>query len=99
MAGRIVSRRVMGKASFCHILDGEGTIQLYVRSNDVEDYEGFKKLDIGDIIGASGNVFKTKTGEISVHVKSLKLLAKSLYPLPEKYHGLRDPDLRYRQRY
>ncbi|NLK17188.1 MAG: lysine--tRNA ligase [Clostridiales bacterium] len=99
VAGRIVSRRVMGKASFCHILDGEGTIQLYVRSNDVEDYEGFKKLDIGDIIGASGNVFKTKTGEISVHVKSLKLLAKSLYPLPEKYHGLRDPDLRYRQRY
>lgn len=99
VAGRIVSRRIMGKASFCHILDGECTIQLYVRSNDVEDYEGFKELDIGDIIGASGHVFKTKTGEISVHVKQLKLLAKSLYPLPEKYHGLRDPDLRYRQRY
>ena len=99
VAGRILTRRLMGKASFCHILDGDGAIQLYVRSDDLEDYEGFKKLDIGDIIGASGIVFKTKTGEISVHVKSLKLLSKSLYPLPEKYHGLKDPDLRYRQRY
>jgi len=99
IAGRIVSRRLMGKASFCHILDCDGKIQLYVRSGDIEDYDEFKKLDIGDIIGVSGYVFKTRTGEISVHAKSLKLLAKSLLPLPEKYHGLKDPDLRYRQRY
>lgn len=99
VAGRIVSRRLMGKASFCHILDSEGKLQLYVKSDDIEDYEDFKKLDIGDIIGVTGYVFKTRTGEISVHAKSLKLLAKSLLPLPEKYHGLKDPDLRYRQRY
>jgi lysyl-tRNA synthetase class 2 len=99
ISGRMISRRLMGKAAFCHILDCGGTIQLYVRSGDIEDYEEFKKLDIGDIIGVSGFVFRTKTGEISVHAKSLKLLSKSLLPLPEKYHGLKDPDLRYRQRY
>jgi lysyl-tRNA synthetase class 2 len=99
VAGRIITRRLMGKASFCHILDGEGMIQLYVRQDDIEDYEEFKKLDIGDIIGVKGFVFKTKTGEITVHAKSLVLLSKSLLPLPEKYHGLKDTDLRYRQRY
>lgn len=99
IAGRIISRRLMGKASFCHILDGEGKIQLYIRSGNIEDYDEFKKLDIGDIIGVSGYVFKTRTDEVSVHATSLKLLAKSLLPLPEKYHGLKDPDLRYRQRY
>lgn len=99
IAGRIVSRRLMGKASFCHILDGDGLIQAYVRNGDIEDYESFKKLDIGDIVGIIGYVFTTRTGEISVHAKSLTLLSKSLLPLPEKYHGLKDPDLRYRQRY
>ena len=99
VAGRIITRRLMGKASFCHILDEKGTLQLYIRQDDIEDYEEFKKLDIGDIIGVKGFVFKTRTGEVSVHAKSLTLLAKSLLPLPEKYHGLKDTDLRYRQRY
>lgn len=99
VAGRIITRRLMGKASFCHILDGEGLLQLYVRQDDIEDYEEFKKLDIGDIIGVKGFVFKTRTGETTVHAKSLVLLSKSLLPLPEKYHGLKDTDLRYRQRY
>lgn len=101
IAGRMMSRRVMGKASFVHLMDGSGQIQLYVRRDDIgeEPYAAFKKLDIGDIIGVSGFVFRTKTGEISVHAESLTLLAKSLLPLPEKYHGLTDTDTRYRQRY
>ncbi|KAI4453840.1 lysyl-trna synthetase [Holotrichia oblita] len=99
VAGRILSRRLMGKAAFCHIMDGEGVIQLYVRTDDIPDFEAFKTYDIGDIIGVCGFVFKTKTGETSVHAKDLKLLSKSLLPLPEKFHGLKDPDLRYRQRY
>ena len=91
----------MGKASFCNIQDSTGNIQVYVRRDDVgeEEYAAFKKYDIGDIIGFEGFVFKTKTEEISVHAKSLKLLSKSLLPLPEKFHGLKDTDTRYRQRY
>lgn len=101
IAGRIMSRRIMGKASFVHIYDGYGKIQLYVRRDDVgEDaYADFKKWDIGDIIGVSGFVFKTQMGEISLHAKSIELLSKSLLPLPEKFHGLKDQDTRYRQRY
>ena len=99
VAGRIVSRRIMGKAAFCHILDGEGRIQLYVRTGDVPDFEAFKGFDVGDVVGATGFVFKTRTGEVSVHASDIVLLSKSLQPLPEKYHGLKDPDLRYRQRY
>lgn len=101
IAGRMMSRRVMGKASFCHIQDRDGRIQSYVRREDVgeEDYAAFKKWDIGDIVGIEGFVFRTKTGEISVHAQSIKLLSKSLLPLPEKWHGLKDTDLRYRQRY
>ena len=101
LAGRMMSKRVMGKASFCHIQDRDGTMQCYVTRDDLgeEDYKAFKKLDIGDIIGVKGTVFKTKTGEISVHVKELTLLAKSLQILPEKFHGLTNVDLRYRQRY
>lgn len=101
MAGRIMSRRIMGKASFCHIQDGTALIQIYVRIDALgeEAYEDFKKLDIGDIIGFEGEVFTTHKGEISVKVTKYKLLAKSLLPLPEKYHGLKDTDLRYRQRY
>ena len=101
LAGRMMSKREMGKASFCDILDQTGRIQCYVRVNEIgqEEYERFKKLDIGDIIGVKGFVFKTRKGEISIHVKELKLLSKSLLPLPEKWHGLKDMDLRYRQRY
>ena len=101
LAGRMTSRRVMGKASFAHLLDGQGDIQIYVTRDDlgVDAYTDFKKYDIGDILGVSGVVFRTKTGEISVHVKSLTLLCKSLKVLPEKFHGLQDTDLRYRQRY
>ena len=101
VAGRIMSRRIMGKASFCHIKDSVGMLQLYIRRDDVgEDvYSGFKKFDIGDIIGVEGFVFKTQTGEVSVHATGLTLLSKSLLPLPEKFHGLKDNDLRYRQRY
>ena len=101
IAGRLMSKRVMGKASFCHVLDLKGAIQCYVARDSIgeEEYADFKKLDIGDIIGASGFVFKTKTGEISLHVESLTLLSKSLQILPEKYHGLTNVDLRYRQRY
>ncbi len=101
IAGRLMSKRGMGKASFCDIQDREGRIQLYVRVNEVgkEVYEDFKKFDIGDIIGVKGNVFKTHKGEISVKVSNITLLAKSLLPLPEKWHGLKDVDLRYRQRY
>lgn len=101
VAGRIMAKRIMGKASFCHIQDSAGKIQSYVSINDLgeESYKSFKEDDIGDIIGITGFVFKTKTGEISIHAKELKLLSKSLRPLPEKFHGLKDTDLRYRQRY
>ncbi len=101
LAGRMMSRRVMGKASFVHLYDGEGKIQLYVRRDDVgeEDYADFKKWDIGDMIGVEGVVFRTQTGEISIHLSTIKLLSKSLLPLPEKFHGLKDTETRYRQRY
>ena len=101
VAGRMMAKRIMGKASFCHIQDGEGKIQSYVSINDLgeESYQQFKEDDIGDIIGIKGFVFKTKTGEISIHAKEVTLLSKSLRPLPEKYHGLKDTELRYRQRY
>lgn len=101
VAGRMMSRRVMGKASFCHIQDRDGRMQSYVRRDDVgeADYAAFKKWDIGDIIGIEGFVFRTQTGEISIHAKKITLLSKSLLPLPEKWHGLKDTDLRYRQRY
>ncbi len=101
VAGRMMSRRIMGKASFAHIADAAGKIQAYVKRDDVgtDDYADFKKWDIGDIIGITGVVFKTQTGETSIHAHSIKLLAKSLLPLPEKFHGLKDTDLRYRQRY
>ena len=101
IAGRMMSRRVMGKASFVHLYDGEGKIQSYVKRDDVgeEDYAGFKKWDIGDIIGIEGFVFRTQTGEISIHAQKITLLAKSLLPLPEKFHGLKDQETRYRQRY
>ena len=101
VAGRIVGKRIMGKASFCHIQDGQGRIQSYVSTNDLGDeaYKEFKTYDIGYIIGIKGFVFKTKTEEISIHAKEVTLLCKSLRPLPEKWHGLKDPDLRYRQRY
>ena len=101
VAGRMVGKRVMGKASFAHLLDGEGKIQLYVSRDDLgeEAYAGFKKWDVGDIIGVEGILFRTRTGEISVHAKSATLLAKSLLPLPEKFHGLTNLEQRYRQRY
>ncbi len=101
IAGRMMSRRVMGKASFANLLDGSGNIQLYVSRGDIgeDEYVEFKKYDIGDIIGVTGMVFTTKTGEISIHTNEIELLSKSLLPLPEKYHGLKDTDTRYRQRY
>ena len=101
IAGRLMSKRIMGKASFCHVQDLQGTIQCYVARDFVgeESYKDFKKMDIGDIIGLKGTVFTTKTGEISVHAVELVLLSKSLQILPEKYHGLTNTDLRYRQRY
>ena len=101
LAGRMMSKRVMGKASFANLADYRGNIQLYVRKDEVgeENYLDFKKYDIGDIIGITGEVFITHMGEISVKVKEIELLSKSLLPLPEKFHGLKDQDLRYRQRY
>lgn len=101
IAGRIMSKRVMGKASFCHIQDLEGTIQSYVARDCVgeEEYKEFKRMDIGDIVGIKGEVFRTKMGEISIHAEEVTLLSKSLQILPEKYHGLTNTDLRYRQRY
>ena len=101
IAGRLMAKRIMGKASFCHVQDSEGKIQSYVSINDLgeESYKQFKEDDIGDIIGITGFVFKTRTGEISIHAKEVTLLTKSLRPLPEKFHGLKDADLRYRQRY
>ena len=101
IAGRMMSRRIMGKASFMDVRDSSDHIQVYVRRDDVgvDEYMGFKKWDIGDIVGVVGTVFKTQTGEISVHATQITLLSKSLLPLPEKFHGLRDTDTRYRQRY
>ena len=101
IAGRMMSKRIMGKASFAHVLDGQGDIQIYVKRDDVgeEDYASFKTWDIGDIVGVTGFVFKTRTGEVSVHAKNIQLLSKNLRPLPEKFHGLKDPELKYRMRY
>ena len=101
VAGRMMSRRVMGKASFAHVQDGSGRMQLYVRRDDLPhgSYAEFKKWDVGDIVAAQGVVFKTRTGELSVKVDGIRLLAKSLHPLPEKFHGLTDQEIRYRQRY
>ena len=101
VAGRMMVKRIMGKASFCKIQDKQGVIQCYVARDDLgeEAYAEFKKMDIGDIIGIKGFVFRTKTGEITVHTEELTLLTKSLKPLPEKFHGLQDTDVRYRQRY
>ena len=99
IAGRLLSKRVMGKASFGHVLDEKGSIQIYVKRDDVgvDEYQEFKKFDIGDIVGVEGIVFTTQKGEISIHAAKVTLLSKSLLPLPEKYHGLKDTDLRYRQ--
>lgn len=101
LAGRIMSKRDMGKASFCDLQDQDGRIQLYVKVDELgaEGYERFKRFDIGDIVGVRGYVFRTRRGEISIHVNEIKLLSKSLRPLPEKFHGLKDVDTRYRQRY
>ena len=101
IAGRMMSKRIMGKASFCNVKDLKGNIQSYVARDSLgeEEYKAFKKLDIGDIIGIEGSVFKTKTGEISIHAEKIELLSKSLLPLPEKFHGLTNTDTRYRQRY
>ncbi|MSQ64494.1 MAG: lysine--tRNA ligase [Betaproteobacteria bacterium] len=98
IAGRMVLKRVMGKASFATLQDGSGRIQIYV-SNEVKNYEDFKHWNLGDIVGASGTLFKTKTGELTIHASGLRLLTKSLRPLPEKFHGISDQELRYRQRY
>lgn len=101
VAGRIMAKRVMGKASFSHIQDLSGKIQIYVRQDSISEsqYAAFTILDLGDIIGIRGTLFKTKTGETSIKVHNLEVLSKSLLPLPEKYHGLKDVELRYRQRY
>lgn len=101
LAGRMMSKRVMGKASFCNIQDVKGNIQSYVARDSLgeEAYKAFKKMDIGDIVGLKGEVFRTKTGEISIHAAEVTLLSKSLQILPEKFHGLTNTDLRYRQRY
>jgi lysyl-tRNA synthetase class 2 len=101
IAGRMMSKRVMGKASFCNVQDLKGNIQCYVARDDLgeEAYKDFKRMDIGDIVGIKGMVFTTKMGEISVHAHSVTLLSKSLQPLPEKFHGLTNTDMRYRQRY
>lgn len=101
IAGRMMSRRVMGKASFSHIMDKDGQIQVYVRKDNVGDevYTAFKNMDIGDIVGVKGEMFRTRTGEMSVRANEITLLSKSLRPLPEKFHGLKDRELRYRQRY
>ena len=101
LAGRMMTKRVMGKASFAHLRDDKGDIQIYVRRDVIgeEPYAGFKKMDIGDIVGVKGIVFRTKMGEISVRCTEIVLLSKSLLPLPEKFHGLKDQETRYRQRY
>ena len=101
IAGRMMSRRIMGKASFLDLRDGSDRMQVYVRRDDVgaDEYMDFKKWDIGDILGVEGFVFRTQKGEMSVHAQKIELLSKSLLPLPEKFHGLKDTDTRYRQRY
>ena len=101
IAGRMMSKRVMGKASFCNVQDLMGSIQSYVARDSVgeEEYKAFKKMDIGDLVGIKGTVFKTKTGEVSIHAEEVTLLSKSLQVLPEKFHGLTNTDMRYRQRY
>lgn len=101
VAGRLISIRLLGKAAFAHLQDSSDRIQLYFRQDNLgkEEYDLFRKLDIGDIIGLEGSVFKTRTGEVTVEVKHFELLTKSIRPLPEKFHGLRDPEIRYRQRY
>ena len=101
IAGRMMSKRVMGKASFCNVQDLQGNIQSYVARDSVgeEAYKDFKKFDVGDVIGIKGEVFRTKTGEMSIHAAEITLLSKSLQILPEKFHGLTNTDLRYRQRY
>lgn len=101
VAGRLIAKRVMGKASFAHIQDLSGKIQIYVRKDSVPEqkYAAFNLLDLGDIVGVTGEIFKTKTGEISIKAADIEVLSKSLYPLPDKYHGLKDVELRYRQRY
>ncbi|MBO5913698.1 MAG: lysine--tRNA ligase, partial [Clostridia bacterium] len=101
VAGRMMSKRVMGKASFCNVQDRDGSIQVYVARDSIgeDPYKDFKRMDIGDIVGVTGEVFKTKTGEISIHAESVTLLSKSLQVLPEKFHGLTNTDLRFRQRY
>lgn len=99
VAGRIMLRRIMGGASFIHLQDASGRIQVYVRKNDVENYESFKEWDLGDIIAVEGELFKTNTGELSIHARQVALLTKSLRPLPDKFHGLTDQEMRYRQRY
>ena len=99
VAGRIMLRRLMGKASFTTIQDFSGRIQLYLRSDEINNYDEFKNFDLGDIVGVEGTIFKTNTGELSIHVKKIRLLTKSLRPLPEKHLGLTDTELRYRKRY
>ena len=101
LAGRLMSKRVMGKASFGNVQDLQGNIQCYMARDSIgeDSYKDFKKMDIGDIVGVKGEVFKTKTGEISIHASAVTLLSKSLQILPEKFHGLTNTDLRYRQRY
>ena len=101
VAGRMMQKRVMGKASFCNVQDLKGNIQSYVARDEIgeDSYKDFKKMDVGDLIGITGFVFKTKTGEISIHAKEVTLLSKSLQILPEKFHGLTNTDIRYRQRY
>ena len=101
VAGRMMFKRVMGKASFCNVQDLQGRIQAYVARDEIgeDSYKDFKKYDVGDILGIKGKVFKTQTGEISIHAKEVTLLSKSLQILPEKFHGLTDTDTRYRQRY
>ena len=101
IAGRLMTKRVMGKASFAHIQDQTGKVQIYLRKDDLKkQYDNFTNLiDIGDIIGIKGTIFRTKMGEITIHVDSYELLTKSLRPLPEKWHGIKDIELRYRQRY
>ena len=101
VAGRLMSKRGMGKVSFCDLQDRDGRIQLYARQDEMDEvvYKAFKKYDIGDIVGVDGEVFRTQKGEMSVRAKDIVLLSKSLLPLPEKFHGLQDKELRYRQRY
>ncbi len=101
LAGRLMSKRGMGKVLFCDLQDDTGRIQLFVKIDELgqEEFERFKKLDIGDILGATGEVFQTKTGETSIRVKNYKLLSKALLPLPDKFHGLTDKEIRFRQRY